>query len=268
MLVSLCPNKDVCGSCSWSHLPYEKQLDQKIADINESFKLNGLDIRCSEIIPSPKTAHYRNRMDFVIDFEGRVGMRQKGAWWKVIDNHTCFLADENIDQLFPLVRQWAQTCGLSFYDRKSHKGLLRYVVIRSSSLGQTMVNIIVSNPCDKTEETKLLLALSDLSVLLDHSATTILYSINHTITDVSFAEDIHIVTGNGSIEERIGDLSYHISPNAFYQTNSTTAPLLLETVTAFCGESKNKTVLDLYCGTGFFSTALAGHAKSVIGVEL
>jgi tRNA/tmRNA/rRNA uracil-C5-methylase (TrmA/RlmC/RlmD family) len=65
----LCPNPDVCGSCGWSHIPYEKQLQQKLSDINGSLKIKKLELRVDEIVPAPVTEHYRNRMDFVI--EGR-----------------------------------------------------------------------------------------------------------------------------------------------------------------------------------------------------
>ena len=104
-----CPNKELCGSCGWSHIPYDKQLTQKLADINGSFALKELDLKCEEILPSPVTEHFRNRMDFVIDFEGRVGLRQKGKWWRVIDDHTCFLASEDIERLFHIVRDWTKT---------------------------------------------------------------------------------------------------------------------------------------------------------------
>ncbi len=270
-MASPCPNKERCGSCEWSDISHEKQLEQKLADINGFFALNGLNVTCKNILPSPKTDHYRNRMDFVINFQGLVGMREKGAWWKIIDNHTCFLADEQIDRLFPLVREWVQTCGLSFYDRKSHKGLLRYAVIRCTSLGQTMVNIITSKPVDQTEATVLHGALSVLCDLLDKpniTPTTLIHSINHTDTDVSFGDEIHTVSGPGFIEEKIDDTLYRISPNAFFQTNSYASPLLLQTVKTFCGNLSQKTLLDLYCGTGFFSIALARDARSIFGMEL
>jgi 23S rRNA (uracil1939-C5)-methyltransferase len=77
-----------------------------------------------------------------------------------------------------------------------------------------------------------------------------------------------VISGNGSIEEQIDGVCYRISPNAFFQTNSFAAPLLLKTVRELAGDLKNKTLLDLYCGTGFFAVALAGNAKQTIGVEL
>ncbi len=263
---SPCPNKEVCGSCGWSHIPYDKQLEQKLSDINGSFKLKKLDLRCEEILPAMKIEHYRNRMDFVIDFEGRVGLRQKGKWWRVIDDHTCFIADKKIEKHFKQVRDWTKTAGLTFFDRKAHTGLLRYAVIRSTSIGQTMINIVTSAPTNKVEEDRIQLALDELVQLAN--PTTLIWSINHTISDVSFGDELQTISGPGYIEEEFDEIKYRISPNAFFQTNLDTAPLLLKTVQKFIGNASNKTILDLYCGTGFFSIALAKDVKKTIGVEL
>ena len=205
-------------------------------------------------------------MDFVIDFEGRVGMRQKDKWWRVIDNHTCFLADVKIDELFEKVRTWTQTAGISFYDRRAHTGLLRYATIRTSSTGESMITIVTSKPTDETENSLVLSSLSNLSDLSNPS--TLVWSINETDSDTSFGTILHTISGNGWIEEKIDGFTYRISPNAFFQTNSFASGMLLETVKRFCGNVKDKTVLDLYCGTGFFSIALASEAKHMIGVEL
>lgn len=263
---SLCPNKDVCGSCSWSHIPYEKQLEQKLSDINGTFKLKELDLQVEEIIPSPETAHYRNRMDFVIDFEGRMGLREKGKWWRVIDNHTCFISDQRIEEAFHTVRDWTKTAELSFFDRKAHTGFLRYAVIRKSLLDELMIIIVTSAPADDTERER---ALKQLNLLAEQSeATTLVWSINHTITDVSFGDELHTISGPGYITEMISGFQYRVSPHAFFQTNSYGASRLVETVAEFAGDLSNKTLLDLYCGSGFFSIHLAGKAKKTVGVEL
>lgn len=223
-------------------------------------------------------------MDFVIDFEGRVGMREKGKWWKVIDNHTCFLADEQIDETFSRVREWVRASGLSFYDRKSHQGFLRYAVIRSTTLRETMVNLVTSIPAKDEERLDVYSREPALP-----SCTSLMWSINNTITDVSFGTDVRDLSTSlemtqkevkmtqkevemtqktGTIEESIGGIRYRISPNAFFQTNSYAAPLLLKTVEEFAGDLSNKTLLDLYCGTGFFAVALATKAKRTVGVEM
>ena len=263
---TLCPNPDVCGSCGWSHIPYEKQLQQKLSDINGSFKIKKLDLRVEEIVPAPITEHYRNRMDFVIDWQGSVGLREKGKWWKVIDNHTCFLADAQIEKLYAVTRDWVKTAGLSFYDRKANVGFLRYAVIRSSTIGQTMLTIVTSAPKDADEEAQAKVAFEKLNDLA--KPTTLVWSLNHTITDVSFGDELRVVSGPGTIEEHIGGFKYHISPNAFFQTNPTGAVFLQDTVREFAGDLTDKTLLDLYCGTGFFAISMANEAKKTIGVEL
>lgn len=262
----LCPQKEVCGSCSWSHILYEKQLAQKLSDINGSFAIKKLNLKCDSIIPSPKTAHYRNRMDFAIDFEGRVGLKEKGKWWKVIDGHGCFLADEKIDILFSHVRQWAKTCGLSFWDRKAHIGLLRYAVIRCATLGETMITIVTSVPDEKEGPQTVRSNILQLAELAQ--ATTTVWAQNSTITDVSFGDHLEVISGPGFLMEEICGVQYRISPQAFFQTNSYAASELLKTVKEFCGDLCEKTLLDLYCGTGFFATALAPQTKKTIGVEI
>lgn len=261
---SVCPQKEICGSCSWSHIPYEKQLAQKLSDINGSFAIKKLDLRCEEILPSPVKEHYRNRMDFAIDYQGKVGLKEKGKWWRVIDGHGCFLADKQIDELFVAVHDWVKASGLSFYDRKAHTGFLRYAVIRSTTLGQTMVNLITSvMPTNERYN----FVRSDTIVSAPFHPTTLIWSQNSTITDVSYGDKLETISGPGYIEEKINGHRYRISPNAFFQTNPHGAAILLKTVSEFCGDLSGKTLLDLYCGSGFFSVALGNKAKTSIGVE-
>jgi len=263
---SPCPNYERCGSCGWSHIPYEAQLKQKLSDINGSFRLKDLTLECQEILPSPITEHYRNRMDFVIDFEGKVGLREKGKWWRVIDNHTCFLADRRIEELFSITKKWVKDCGLSFHDRKTHLGFLRYAIIRATTLGESMLTILTSAPSDPAEKG---LALKALEVLVQQSAaTTLIWAINHTETDVSIGGELQTVSGEGSICEIVAGTKYRISPNAFFQTNSRAAGLLLNTVLSFTGQARGRKILDLYCGSGFFSIPLAKCGAQVLAVEV
>ncbi len=264
---SPCPNKDVCGSCGWSHIPYEKQLEQKKSDINGSFAIKKLSIpKLTEIVASPKTDHYRNRMDFVINFEGKIGLREKGKWWRVIDDHTCFIADEQIDALYKTTRELIQASGLTYFDRKAHTGLLRYAVIRSTTVGETMIILVTSAPKDETEKEQFLHVAKNLAEKTN--VTSLIWSINHTITDVSFGSELHTVSGKDFIEEEISGNRYRITPNAFFQTNPHGAKILLETVKEFAGDLSGKTLLDLYCGSGFFSIALAPFAQKTTGIEL
>src|SRR3989338_2201299 len=98
--------------------------------------------------------------------------------------------------------------------------------------------------------------------------TTLVWSVNHTTSDVSFGDELRIIDGPGYVEETIDGVRYRISPNAFFQTNAYAAPMLLTTVREFAGDLEDKTLLDLYCGTGFFAVAMAGQAARTVGVEM
>lgn len=264
--MSNCPNKERCGSCSWSHIPYEGQLKQKLSDINGSLRLKDIDLICDEIIPSPITEHYRNRMDFVIDFERRVGLREKGKWWRVIDDHYCFISEKRIENLISMTREWVKSSPLPCYDRKAHCGVLRYAVVRTTLVGESMIIVVTSKPSDECEEK---LIDQELQRLASETQTTsLIWSINSTLTDVSFGDEIRVIKGERTIRERILDFDYYISPNAFFQTNSYASPLLLKEVIDRCADLSSKVLLDLYCGSGFFSIALGNKAQDCVGVEL
>ena len=98
--------------------------------------------------------------------------------------------------------------------------------------------------------------------------TTLIWSINHTVSDVSFGTELHTLQGEGIITEEIRGSKYRISPNAFFQTNPHAAAHLLDTVDQFTGDRSDKTLLDLYCGTGFFAIALANGTHKTIGSEM
>jgi 23S rRNA (uracil-5-)-methyltransferase RumA len=264
--LSPCPQFSVCGSCSWSDIPYPEQLSKKKGEIIDACVAHGVVLPDFEVAPSPRQEHYRNRMDFVIGFKGQVGLRERGKWWKIIDNHTCMVSDEKIEEAFHSVRVWVAQSGLTFFDRKKHTGFLRYAVIRYASTGERLVTIVTSIPVDGDEHTRARTALETLAQQLEK--TTVVWSQNSTVSDVSFGDIDTIISGSGSIHEVIDGTTYRISPHAFFQTNSHASPLLLQTVASFCGDYHQKKIVDLYCGTGFFGVALARHAQAVVGVEL
>jgi 23S rRNA (uracil-5-)-methyltransferase RumA len=265
--MSLCPNKSICGSCGWSEIPYKDQLSEKLAGIKHCFSVNALEYQDLDIIPSPKIMHYRNRMDITIDFQGNFGLKEKGKWWRVIDGHICFIAAEKIDALFHVCREWVKDCGLSYYDRRAHTGLLRYIVIRASLSGETLINVItsaISPDADITSETSYIVKkLQDLAQKT--GATTLLWTQNSTQADVSFGEITQIVSGLGYIHENINGILYRIYPNSFFQTNSSGAVVLQKVVVDYAKSvldssqvksEKQNQIVDLYCGAGFFTLAL------------
>ncbi|MBI2414782.1 class I SAM-dependent RNA methyltransferase, partial [candidate division WWE3 bacterium] len=250
---NLCPKKEVCGSCSLSDQPYETQLSNKLLEINKEFITNGFNPHVSKIIPSPKTSHYRNRMDFVISYQGEIGLRQKGKWWKVIDDHTCFISEEKLEQVFKLSRDYIRDAGFTYFDRKTFEGFLRYLAIRCTKSGSVLINIVTSSPLKNSDEEKQKLLAFCAYLTPKVQDLTIVWSINNTLSDVSFGEEQSVLVGSGFITETINGYSYKITPNSFFQTNSYAGEKLQSTVLEFLGDIKEKKILDLYCGSGFFT---------------
>ena len=268
---SLCPNKERCGSCTLSGLEYEEQLTQKLADINDAFLRHKSNEVCKIIHPSPVTSHYRNRMDFVINFEGLMGLRERGKWWKVIDNHHCFISHLAIESAFSKIYDWKSDVwegehGLTYFDRKRHHGLLRYAVVRSNKAGELLVSIITSTPSNDSERMLVERAITQLGEVIPEAS--LLWGINHTVGDTSIADEVFIIQNSGKLTETISGTEYTISPQAFFQTNPYAAEILMKCVAEAIPAIQDKTLLDLYCGTGFFAVHFAKIAKRTIGVEI
>jgi 23S rRNA (uracil1939-C5)-methyltransferase len=261
-----CPNKKECGSCEWSEIPYSEQLKKKLSAINECFQDNGFDYKVIKIEASPEISHYRNRMDFVIDYQGNFGLRQKGKWWKVIDNHTCFISDKRIEDAFHICYKWLKESGLSFRDRKTYEGLLSYIVLRCTKAGGLMVNVVTGTDYRESEIELIKEKLEKLSKVA--GASTLLWSVNRTKSDVSFGDEISIIHGSGYIEETINGCKYRLTPNSFFQTNSAAAAVLQNKVLEFAKKTNAQNILDLYCGSGFFTIPLSRIAGNITGVEV
>ena len=262
-----CPNKTVCGSCEWSEIPYKEQLIKKLNEINICLKQNGIDYKVKKIEPSPKTSHYRNRMDFVIDYRGHFGLRQKGKWWKVIDDHTCFISDENIEKVFKKCYEWVKNCELSYLDRKNFEGLLSYIVLRCNIEGELMVNVVTSSNFDEKESEVIEKKLKNLATAINLNGTLV-WSINSSKSDVSFGDEVRVISGRGFIEEKVNDYNFRITPNSFFQTNSHGAKVLQDKVLEFAQSTSSKNILDLYCGSGFFTIPLSKMCTKITGVEI
>lgn len=265
----MCDRKDVCGSCGWSDIPYEQQLSAKLDAINNAAIVAQVPLECSKIVPALATVNYRNRMDYVVNYRGEFGLREKGKWWKVVDNHTCFLPDARIIELFHLVYPWVKNSGLSFYDRKANTGLLRYVIFRTTSLGECMVIVLTSTPRDESQKA---LVYQSLNVLAEKiKVTSLVWAFTQSTSDISFGDDHEIIQGAEYIHETINGYKFIIRPNSFFQTNSLTAGILqkhvLSMVEAYSLSSESS-VLDLYCGSGFFTIPLSQKYKNTVGVEL
>ena len=278
-----CIHFGVCGGCKWQMLPYEKQLEYKQQEAADAFKRIGklTEISMLPIIGSANTIHYRNKLEFTFSnkkfltpqqFEelhdnpwpgGALGYHVPRLYDKIIDINECWLMDDVNNTIRNTLRDFSISNGYSYYDIKEHKGWLRNIIIRTSTTGQLMANLVFGYD-DKTEREKICNHLLE-KVL---SITTLLYTINSKWNDSIYDVETKTVFGKGYIVEKLEDLIFKISPKSFFQTNTKQAERLYNVVKNFAALNGNEIIYDLYCGTGSIGIFLSRNAKKLIGVDV
>lgn len=247
----------------WSRLKYETQREIKRDAINTAFADAGHAERINEVIPAVSTEFYRNRMDYVIGPNGEVGLKQYGNWSRFLNMTDDPLLSADATAILEASRQFVKTSGLNPWDNRSYIGDLRYVVVREGKkTRQRMITLVVHDASRITAEHR-----TWLKEKFAPLCTSLLIGEQPKTTDISLAETFEPVFGNPWLEEEVNSIRYRISPNSFFQTNSEMAAKLQDAVVQMISSAN---ILDLYCGLGFFSIALAkkNPTAKIHGVEI
>lgn len=281
-----CSHFGVCGGCQWQSLPYAKQLLYKQKQVNDNLSRIGKVLLppIFEIIGADITTQYRNKMEYtfcnkryipteefrrlraegaeIINEGGFAGFHAKGVFDKIVEIDICHLQHEPTNLIRKAVAKFGIDHELGFYENKSHKGWLRTMVVRLSTTGELMVNIVLGFKDDENQKA-LLQSISQQFPQI----TTLLYTINTKFNDSIY--DLHpkIYSGKGFIIEKLEDFQFKISPKSFFQTNTLQAEKLYQITREYAELNGTQTVYDLYCGTGSIGIFVSKQAKKIIGVE-
>jgi len=186
-----------------------------------------------------------------------LGLRAAGRFDKVIDLQTCVLMSEGAIETLKRVRQWAQEKGLSGYHRRQHKGDLRYLVLREGkNTGERMAVLVASSAVD----------VSPLTDSLRPFLTTAWLGVTDTKSDVARADDMRLLWGPGTITEKLNAITYQISPYSFFQTNTRGTEKLYGLLEEW-GRGVGGALVDLYCGSGGITLAVARSFDRAIGID-
>ncbi|MCJ7595666.1 MAG: 23S rRNA (uracil(1939)-C(5))-methyltransferase RlmD, partial [Desulfobacterales bacterium] len=277
-----CPYSGYCGGCQWQHVAYERQLVYKKGLIEEAISrigaLSGIPIH--DVIPSDKAFAYRNKMEF--SFSGRrwllpqemaqgqtdrgfaLGLHVPGTFHKVLDMKACLLQEERGNEILREVRRYTEDSGIPAYDLKSHEGFWRFLALRHAAhFDEWMVNIITSEFRRDAVE-----PLAEILCDRFPNVKTVVNNVTKREAAVALGESEIVLSGPGTISDRIGPFTFQISANSFFQTNTLGAERLYRTVAEWAELGGAETVLDLYSGTGTIPIFLAGRSKEVIGMEI
>ncbi|MCL4156817.1 UNVERIFIED_CONTAM: hypothetical protein GTU68_047064 [Idotea baltica] len=275
-----CTHFGLCGGCKWQHLGYEHQTAAKRQQVIDNFERIGkFDfLEVNPIIPSKNTTHYRNKLEFTfsskrwlsfeeiksgaeIDRNG-VGFHIPRQFDKIVDIQECFLQKEPSNEIRNALRKFANDNRLSFYSIRENHGLLRNLVIRTSSTGQLMV-IVQFGEKNADGVQSVMDFLSNSFPQID----SLYYVVNLKLNETFLDQELVLHAGNAFIEEQMEDLKFKIGPKSFFQTNTEQALALYTKAREMAKLQGNETVYDLYTGTGTIANFIAKKAKKVIGIE-
>lgn len=268
----VCEHDEFCGGCIYQGVPYSEQLAIKEREVKELFAEKRICPKTFDPIEGcPDQYRYRNKMeytfgDMVKDGPMCLGMHKKRNFMSIITVDQCQLVDEDFNRILRFTLDFAAERGYSHYHKKSHRGLLRHLIVRKGMrTGELLVNIVTSREEGFDEEayTAGLRALS-----LDNEIAGVLRTFNDNLADKVTCEELKILYGRDYYMEEILGLKFRVSAFSFFQTNVEAVERLYSEALALIDDFAGKTAFDLYCGTGTISQVLALKAKKVVGVEI
>ena len=288
----------LCGGCTYLSLPYEEQLKVKEEQVKrlldsvlnkqeEPWTFEG-------IKGSPKAYEYRNKMEISFGDEYKdgplaLGMHKRGSFYDIVTVADCEIVDADYRLILQTVRDYFARAKVSFFHRMSHEGYLRHLLVRKASrTGEILVALVTTSQDPWRGETTvegnlnaldvdgLIAGFKDLLLSLEQDGKLagkfagILHITNDSIADVVQSDHTELLYGQEYFYEELLGLKFKISTFSFFQTNSYSAEVLYQTARDYVGDlgGSDKTVFDLYSGTGTIAQLMAPAAGKVIGVEI
>jgi 23S rRNA (uracil1939-C5)-methyltransferase len=276
-----CEHFGTCGGCKWQDMGYEHQLFYKQKEVtNNLVRIGHLELPIvTPILGASEQYFYRNKMEFSfsdsrwltleeiqsdedLGDKNALGFHIPGMWDKILDVKKCHLQADPSNAIRNAVKEFAIANDLAFFNTRNQTGLLRTLMIRTSSTGDIMVMIQFF----KEDSEKRELLLNFLSEKFP-SITSLQYVINSKANDTIYDQDVICFKGDDHIFEEMEGLRFKINAKSFYQTNSAQAYELYKITRDFANLKGDELVYDLYTGTGTIAQFIAKNAKKVVGVE-
>jgi 23S rRNA (uracil1939-C5)-methyltransferase len=281
-----CAHFGACGGCKWQHVEYAEQLRLKRKHVTDALAhIGGMpEALVEDVLPAERIYGYRNKIEFSfsrqryllpserglaeIDLDKptdfALGFHAPRLFAKVVDVDTCHIATPEMNTVLAGVKHFSRDRGLSIYSTQTHDGLLRQVVVRqAAATEQLMVNLVTSE-----HDASLMAEWRDLLLReLGDRLTTFVNNITTAKNNSSVGQREYVLHGPGVIEDRIGEFSYVISANSFFQTNTAQAERLYRRTLELAAPRPSDVLYDLYCGTGSISLYAASRCDRVLGLE-
>lgn len=263
-----CKTYKRCGGCNMRHIEYEETLIIKRnsvqALVNKTLKNK---VQVKNTIGMENPLHYRNKAQYPIGMNKEnkpvIGVFARRSH-EIIPINNCLIQKPISEQIAKFILEYITKNNISVYDEKSGKGIFRHLVIKVGVKTNEIMCILVINAHSFKNENKLVEEL----VKNFPNIKTIVKNINTKNTNVIMGKENIVLYGDGYIKDILGDYTFKISPQSFYQVNPLQAEKLYNLGVEAAKITKNDIVFDLYCGIGTISLFMAKYVKKVYGVEI
>ena len=248
----------------WQVLPYERQLAVKQEQVGDALTrighLEGYVL--DDIVPALEQWRYRNKLEYSFgtgdDGALLCGFHAPGSWHEIVSISDCMLASERSNAARDQVVAWCREQGLSAFDRRTHTGFLRNLVVREGRRTGELQVRLVTGPGE----------LDGMSLAAAVDCEGLMWTRTDALAETTQGGVTEIVAGNKSLQEELSGLQFSISPHAFFQTNTEMAEVLYKIAAQRADLKGWERVYDLYCGIGTVGLSLASRAGEVWGLEL
>ena len=261
-----CPVAKLCGGCAFHHMDYEEESRMKAQRVRTCLnRIGGENLEAVPIMAAPTCEGYRNKAQYPVSVKkGKAiaGFYRAGSH-DVVENQRCLILPPESDAVKDIVIDYVNQYRVMPYDEKTHKGLLRHIYVRRGAVSGQILVCLVLNGRRLPKPEVLIQRLKKVP-----GFTTLVVSVNTKVGNSVLGDEFITLYGPGYIEDTLCGLNFRLSPRSFYQVNHHQAQRLYEAAIARAEITKNDTVLDLYCGVGTITLAMAKAAGKVIGVEV
>ena len=261
-----CPVAKLCGGCDFWHMDYAEESRLKADRVKTCLnRIGGENLEEVPILSAPTCLGYRNKAQYPVSVKkgkAYAGFFKAGTH-EVIENKRCLILPEESDAVKDAVIDYVNQYRVMPYNEVEHKGLLRHIYVRRGAVsGQVLVCLVINGKKIPRPE-ELIKRLEKIP-----GFTTLVLSLNTKKGNAVLGDEFVTLYGPGYIEDTLCGLTFRLSPRSFYQVNHHQAQRLYEAAISQAEITKEDTVLDLYCGVGTITLAMAKAAGKVIGIEV
>ena len=261
-----CPVAKLCGGCDFWHMDYAEEARLKAERVKNCLnRMGGEALESVPILAAPDCHGYRNKAQYPVAARKNrayAGFFRAGTH-QVVENHRCLILPEETDLVKDAVMDYVNQFRVTIYDEAAHRGLLRHIYVRRGAVSGQILVCLVINGRSLPHIPELIARLKKIP-----GFTTLVLSVNTKKGNAVLGDEFITLFGPGYIEDTLCGLNFRLSPRSFYQVNHGQAERLYRAAIDQARIMKDDLVLDLYCGVGTITLAMASAAGRVIGVEV